>query len=233
MIRTRNLVPEVYYNESRDFQTIGRTFEILINYLKTNVDLIKELPYSKNSDEHMLPLMATTLGFTNKRNYNTNELRILCSSFSELLRKKGSKESVIMAVTLMLHAHHINEPAKVVEDPNDRFNYLIYIPYELKDTTMLEDIFDYILPCGFTYNFIYASVGMTFEDATSIGVEDKYAYRFYGNNISNPQISKIATPDSVAKSPSMPSSGVQIPEEELTLISSTTTLKPDDGESEE
>ena len=38
MIKLQELTPSVYYEQSRDFQFIGRLYDIVLNYIKTNAD---------------------------------------------------------------------------------------------------------------------------------------------------------------------------------------------------
>lgn len=156
MIVMQNNVPEIYYNTSRDFQIIARALEVLANYEKTNVDIIKAFPQSKNFDIHLLTLLAYTLGFTSKHNYNTNDLFNLCATFSKILKYKGSWTAIELAVHTLLNAQQIDKEARVEADKHDSYNILIYLPIEVKDIVLLEDLFDYILPCGFTYSFIFS-----------------------------------------------------------------------------
>ena len=54
MIKLQDYTPEVYYRESRDFQFIGRLYDLVLNYVKTNADLIYSLPLSDNSDNQFI-----------------------------------------------------------------------------------------------------------------------------------------------------------------------------------
>lgn len=232
MIVTRDLVPGVYYNESRDFQTLGRTFEILFNHVKTNVDLMKGLPFSNNCDVHLLPLLATSLGFANKRNYSKEELKSLCSSFIRLLRLKGSKEAVVEAVNLMLHAHNIDKVANVEQDKEDRYMLNIYIPVELDDVSILEDIFEYILPCGFTYNFINTNVGKQYKGAR-VGTKDDYASRKYKTSANSAELGLISNPANKDSPTKKPESEHDISQERLSMVPSGTILTPNEEDNNE
>ena len=53
MIKLRNLTPDVYYNESRDFQFIGRLFDVVLNSVKTEADLLYNVPLNDDSNEKM------------------------------------------------------------------------------------------------------------------------------------------------------------------------------------
>lgn len=201
MIKVRDLVPEVYYNESRDFQTIGRVYEAVFNHLKTNVDIMGSLPISSGSDWHMLKLMASTLGFQGRREYDNDELRALCMSLIPILRLKGTKSSIYLAVNTMLNAHGIDDvPQIYIDETSDSFCYLIYISRRLKDTSLLEDLMDYILPAGFTYRLIDAKSG---GEPYGIGIsaKDEAKMQKFSSMSNGKGIGLISTPDNVGDIP--------------------------------
>lgn len=223
MIKVRNLVPEVYYNESRDFQTIGRVYEAVFNYLKTNADIMASLPASAGSDWHMLKLMAATLGFQGRREYDNNELRALCMSLIPILRLKGSKSSIALAVNTMLNAHGIDEVPTVLADPKDPFNYLIYISERLTDTSLLEDLMDYILPAGFTYRLIDARAGKTYQGADVVYSDSVRHYEYSTESFSDKaMLGNIAT-EATAKDASFDAVGSG---DTLSLVSGNTIITP-------
>ena len=159
-MRVENLVPQVYYKESRDFAFIGRLIELSINYMKTAADNV-EIKLNENIDNYLLQLLADTLGFKLKHNYNTKDLLYVCSSLFELYKNKGSKDSIAKAVQLLINSQNIKQ--KVVWDVNLRWdtqkekNLILEIPDKLSDVILIEDLFDYILPAGITYSFIRIS----------------------------------------------------------------------------
>ena len=158
MIVLQNSVPEIYYNQSRDFQFLARSFEVLFNYLKTNADIIKGLPQSKNFDIKLLTLLAYTVGFVSKHDYNTDDLFNVCSCFALLLKNKGSLKSIKVAIETLLNAQQISQKYEIDDTgrvSGSKYDLIITLPYEIKDVVLLEDIFDYILPTGYTYTFKY------------------------------------------------------------------------------
>ena len=163
MINLQKSVPEIYYSESRDFQFLARAFEVLFNYEKTNVDAMRGLIFDKNFDVRLLTLLAYTMGFNNKHNYNTKDLYNLCSTFAKLLKKKGSLDALYLTIDALLNAQQIGEPYEIKRDAirQDDYNLIITLPYGTKDLELLEDIFDYILPIGFTYTFEFAEFSDT------------------------------------------------------------------------
>lgn len=79
MLKTQQLTPEVYYKESRDFQFFGRLYDGVLNYLKTEIDLIKAFPLQNTQDTAFVELLLKTLGFRNLRQYQTEQLIGLAS----------------------------------------------------------------------------------------------------------------------------------------------------------
>lgn len=156
MIKLYNRLPEIYFTESRDFQALARAHEVLYNYLKTNADTMQSLSFDKNFDVRLLNLLATSQGFCVKHNYNTRDLFNLCSAFADILKNKGSLVSIEKTISLLLNAQQIESSFDIDIDviSGDKHELLIYLPKEIKDTVLLEDVFDYILPSGYTYSFI-------------------------------------------------------------------------------
>lgn len=145
MIKLQELTPSVYYEQSRDFQFIGRLYDIVLNYVKTNADNLYTLPIGKNMDEKLLNLLAFTLGFQSKHHYNSKQLLAICSVLPLILKHKGSLNAVLIAVNSILYAEGINQ-ALDYEFKNN--NLILYLSPYLSDLTLLKDIMVYILPAG-------------------------------------------------------------------------------------
>lgn len=152
MVKTQNLVPEIYYKQSRDFQALGRVYDVIFNYLKTNINTIYNNPLSENVDERLLDLVATTLGFKSKHKYNVKQLMALCSAFSSVLKIKGTKKSFEIAINALLQAEGISYSSQVLMDTNDPYKVVVYIPDSLTDITLFNDLLTYILPAGISCN---------------------------------------------------------------------------------
>lgn len=161
MINMYHNLPQVYFDESRDFQVIARTYEALYNYLKTNVDSMEDLSLGRNMDQQLLEMATLTVGFSTKHRYNPDDLAKICSSFAEIVKYKGSKMAILLAVRTILNAQHNNAVfniGNIGENPMDRNDIIIMLPTSFSDTSLLEDIFDYILPAGTTYSFTFVAI---------------------------------------------------------------------------
>ena len=109
MIKLQNYTPEIYYKESRDFQFIGRLFDLVLNSIKTEADLIYNIPLSLNSDEKLLELLTLTLGFKPKHQYNAQHLKAICSVFAEILKHKGSIKALKIACEALFNSMDIDQ----------------------------------------------------------------------------------------------------------------------------
>lgn len=171
MIETKNLVPEVYYNRSRDFQLLGRTYDIIFNYLKTNIDTIYNNPYSENLDNKLISLVAATLGFKEIHEYNTKQLKALCSAFSYFLLNKGTKKSIQDLLNLILNVENTQDQKQqeIVVEEEDHL-VIVYIPTDIPDLSLFEDVLTYILPAGVSYRIIREIVISAEDVETNLAV---------------------------------------------------------------
>lgn len=149
-------VPQVYYHESRDFAYAARLYQLIFNYMKTAADCVDDNTTNENVNAFLVDLLVDTLGFQAKHQYNTRDLIYLASAFSELIKYKGTATAIDMAVRLLINSQHITyniENNYFNISQLDPWDIEIIIPEELTDIILLEDLFDYILPAGFTYHF--------------------------------------------------------------------------------
>lgn len=155
-MKVSDLLPEVYYKESRDFAYIGRILEIIFNYMKTASDNVGLNIDNEFINSNLIDLSVDTLGFDAKHKYVNNDLIGLVKLFNKLLKNKGMISTIDLAVRLLINSQDIkNRSESSFCEFNVEKNELeIHIPHNLSDIILLEDLFDYILPAGITYKFI-------------------------------------------------------------------------------
>lgn len=152
-IKLQDLTPEVYYKQSRDFQFIGRLFDAVLNSVKTNSETLYNLPLNDNTDERLIDLMTTTLGFKSRHNYNVKQLTSLCSAFCYVIKNKGNITSILTAINALLNAEGISEEASYELRENNTV-LALFIPQTLTDTNLLKDLLNYILPAGMSCSIV-------------------------------------------------------------------------------
>lgn len=154
MIKTQNLTPEIYYNRSRDFQTLGRVYDVIFNYMKNNADLINNAPFSDNFDTNFVDLVSTTLGFKESHSYNIDELKALCSVFALAIRNKGNISSINLILNMLTNVYNSNTTCYAEMSTDDRNVLRVFIPENITNTTIFKDVLNYILPAGIVCDVI-------------------------------------------------------------------------------
>lgn len=197
MIKLQDYTPEIYYKESRDFQFIGRLFDLVLNSVKTDADLLYHLPLSTDSDEKLLELLAFTLGFKPKHQYNARQLKAICSVFAEILKHKGSIKALKIACEALFNAMDVDQALDYdFTEGKDKTELNLYIPPEFDDITILTDLLTYVLPAGMSCNII-KELHIKSASNTNIGLTDVVTWHTYStNNYSQlPRLSNTATTD--------------------------------------
>ena len=155
MIKFSNQVPSVYSNASRDFQYLGWLIDIVLNSVKHNVDDIYNLPNSE-VDPKLTELLALTLGFKVKRNYDQSQLHALIAALPRILKYKGTKTAIDMAGNALLAASgalgndDFEFKSETSEDSSEvsKGEIRVTFPVGLIDISLFTDLLDYILPAG-------------------------------------------------------------------------------------
>lgn len=162
------LVPEVYYKESRDFSYIGRLFEIVCNYMKTQADLVGVPLQSEYINADLIELAAKTVGFETKHTYINKDLLALVNNFADIIKEKGSIASVEKAVRLLSRCHNlkISSLGAVTINKEDPYKLNILLPYGTSDVVLLEDLLNYILPTGWLYEIEYGDAAAENPETT-------------------------------------------------------------------
>ena len=162
MILLKDYTPEVYYQQSRDFQFIGRLFDLVLNSLKTNADMIYDVPASDAAGSKLIDLLALTLCFKATHEYNIKQLINVCSILSVILRNKGSLKAIELVCSAILNAEGITLPYAVIKNG---YTVQIYMPQSVSDLNLLKDLLDYILPAGLS-----CEIKRTTLDANNLAV---------------------------------------------------------------
>lgn len=150
MINFQKQVPSVYPNASRDFQYMSWLANIVLNAVKHNVDDLYNLPIVSNTPK-LTELLAMTLGFEIKRNYDEKQLTALVAILPSVLRYKGTEKAVLMAAKALVKATGSLGEAYVEVDGSE---IKVTLPRDIADITLFLDLLDYILPAGMTYRVI-------------------------------------------------------------------------------
>lgn len=172
LLQTQQATPRKYSEDSRDFQLMLHLYDAAFNNSKAAIDAFDPVMRS-NIDSKMLDLACRTVGFDNKGSYDASVLNQVVKTFKHFLRNKGKRSAIEEAVKLLLNSQHITKDYLLIIANN---HIELYLPVETKNTRLLSEIFDYILPIGYTYTIKLQDVN-TVDYYDYLTVIDKASHR--------------------------------------------------------
>ena len=196
MIRLQDKTPEVYCSESRDFQLFCRLYDCAVNGIKFDIDTIPDILDAMTCRSSMLQLLQTKVGFFTNKQLTDDALRYVLTAFPMMVKNKGSLKAVQQAVNVFFKVNGIrsevqiwsvSEPTQIYDTWVDDHTIIIGINSTIKDVSLLEEIFRYILPTGFGYYFYFYN---QVDEITSYLQEHKATLLFTSDNI-NSQVRAI------------------------------------------
>ena len=148
MFRLQENVPEVYVKQSRDFQLFCRIYDVINNALRFNAKSTENLLDPLHTSDRILPLLASRVGFFPKNEYSTEALRQVISAFPYIIKYKGSKIGIEMALNVILKLENNYDESFAIID-NDEYMVKIYTKTKIQGEALLRDVLSYILPVGY------------------------------------------------------------------------------------
>lgn len=153
MFRLQNNVPEVYVQESRDYQLLLRLYDSWNSGVNYSIKTILNILDSVTVSDSLLELLATRVGFFSRVRLDTNVLRYIVGAFPYLIRDKGTEKGIREAVYTILKAENNPDAVEpiVVSIQNNTHNIQILTTNTLYNKAALKELLRYILPFGYTY----------------------------------------------------------------------------------
>lgn len=169
MIRTQNLVPEYYPEQSRDFQVLGRLFDYAVNGLKFNIDSMQNITNTNHAKDTVLPLIGDKFGIYDKQSYSNREL---LSALPSALQYKGSLKSISILLNAYLDslsifdyaiAYHskdresAEELSQLLRQEIKPYTIVIVLSVtpSLADLHVLDEYLNMVVPCGMLIRYVF------------------------------------------------------------------------------
>lgn len=160
-------VPDVYVDESRDFQLLCRTIDV---YLCGCINRASNIAYQLDLDkcsEDLLWAIAYMQGFTTKEYLPPNVLRNVCRVFPYCIRNKGTEDAIRTASYAVLSVDRLITGLEVTifaENVDQELlattaTYSIYIECNADSAYLspylkyLDEVLSFIVPPGFKINY--------------------------------------------------------------------------------
>lgn len=157
MFRTQNNVPEIYVNESRDFQLLCRLKDAMFGGVKYNIDSLKHTSNTMEMNNVLLPLLKSKVGFFSDDTLTEDQLRILLNAFPTLIKHKGSKKAIYETIHAWFRLHQISGKLISIDIDNIRYKITLNINSLEADTSLLDTIFEYIIPSAYEVEYRFAT----------------------------------------------------------------------------
>ena len=160
MFRLQDNVPQVYVEQSRDFQMFCRLVDVIQNSTKFEIDSVINILEPFLSNDVMLELLCTKIGFFTRQHYDSEILRYIIAAFPFAIKHKGSVEGVEAVVNALIRAENVTNTdydnigyVFIDRDNSGGITVDIYANYDIKNRNALNDVFNYILPAGCSVNY--------------------------------------------------------------------------------
>lgn len=165
MFRIQDNVPEVYINESRDFQLISRLYDVLFSSVKYDIDVMINILDATLVKDSMLQLMCSKIGFFPSVEIDANVLKYIIASFPYIIKYKGSERGIEYAVNSILKAEnnpdavgtpYIDIHRKQVDENDTLQEYTVYIytTVSIYNKKALEEVLKYVIPVGMSFQIL-------------------------------------------------------------------------------
>ena len=198
MIRLQNSVPQEYPSQSRDFQLLCRLYDTIFNGIQFDISTITSILDTTQCRDSILPLLQTKLGLFINKEVDNYSLRYFLDVFPLLVRNKGTAKAIQQTIVTFLKVNNIVSPITIYYTTQSisldnqyvvpDHTILIGINSSLQDSSLLDEVFKYILPAGIGYYLYYytdikvINQIITEDNAILLYVSDNINSQLHGNN---------------------------------------------------
>lgn len=169
MFRVENNVPDVYVNESRDFQLFSRLYDLVFQSARFSIDSIEQSSDTMRCNDALLPLIATKVGFfTDLKLTNKSDRKVL-SAFPYIIRYKGSAYGIELVTNLFEQI--TNTKVSIQKDSEDSSHLTIVFEDYTPNVDLLYSLLEYIRPTGLLIDYkVYSNVEVAADFVTDDSV---------------------------------------------------------------
>ena len=155
MFRVENNVPDIYVNESRDFQLIARLYDLAIQSSRFSIDSLVYASDTMKCNEQLLPLLATKLGIFDNLKLTDLQYRQILSAFPYIIRYKGSPTAIQLVLRLFGRMYNTKLELETTDNIVDSESGTITLLLNdaLPNMRLLYTLLDYVRPTGILIDY--------------------------------------------------------------------------------
>lgn len=152
MFYVRDNVPDVYINESRDFQLFARLYDLVFQSNRFSIDSMSCISDTMNCNDTLLPLLATKVGFFTDLNLTSKADRQILSAFPHIIKYKGSMKAIELITNLFEHI--MNTTVDIETEAQDKNYVRIVFKERTPNVDMLYTLLNYVRPTGMIVDYV-------------------------------------------------------------------------------
>lgn len=169
-------VPDVYVQESKDFQLVSRLYDLVFQSTRFSIDSMDYIADTQLCNASLLELLGTKVGFFSSLKLSDSTHRKVLSAFPHIMRYKGSKEGIYLILNLFKHI--TNSQIVLRENDDKSILTIVFFDYML-NIELLQELIECIRPVGLMIDYEYethikSKADYTFSDKVSIGPVMRY-----------------------------------------------------------
>lgn len=174
MFRVEQNVPDVYVNQSRDFQLFCRLYDIVLQASRFSIDSIEQVSDTMKCNDALLPLVATKVGFFTDLELTSKADRKILSAFPYIVRYKGSMYGIQLVANLFQQIMNTN--VNIAPDIDDQNHITMIFEKYIPNVRLLYSLLEYVRPTGVLIDYkiqsnVEYSVDYETEDDVTITVD--------------------------------------------------------------
>lgn len=160
-----NYTPEAYSN-SRDYRVLLRQLSFISTVFKYNIDHFPDLYDADECPDHMLPLLASLVGYKYNDNKSVNSNRQIIKNFPFLIRNRGSELGIKLATILSINTSpyvtrsYSSESIVVSVDVPTGVISIYYPNVKVDDWSLIE----VVRPVGTRFRLFPSDIGESSEE---------------------------------------------------------------------
>lgn len=185
MFRLQNNVPEVYVQESRDFQLFCRLYDAIQAGVKFSTDSLAYASSTKNCNSRLLDLLKTKVGLFSDINISDDNLRLVIDAFPHIMKNKGSVKGIKYIINLFSRLTNEVDAIGSIDESALSTEHVLRLTFEndLENDQLLIELLKYVIPTGY---FIEYEVAKTDQLATTVSQSSSFSSsNIYAQNLND------------------------------------------------
>lgn len=166
LLESKKYIPWVL-KQSRDIQAFCKLIDLLINDFKTNADYWIDLIDFDKCPDHLLPLLASYVGYKYDYSQSYDANRLIIKHYPEMIRNRGSEVGIKLATALSVNAMGEIDMVEALNmfhvdyvKTEYRIDIYIYFPADFKK---IRELIEVVRPAGCGLQLIPSELVQTID----------------------------------------------------------------------